>query len=202
MKTCLFFLMTLVLQTSMYAQEKQSTWSFEAAMNVYFLSDGTILLPVFEADKNHLHLESRYNYEDLQTISVWGGYNFYGGKKLAYSITPMAGVVAGLSNGFAMGLEFELTLAGFTLYSESEQLFDLNTIENDFFYAWTDFTYAPLEWLFFGISGQRTRLYETNTEIQHGLIVGSAFGDFEASAYFYNPELDDRFVLISLSYTF
>lgn len=199
---CLIFLFALILQTSMYAQQDDNTWSFEADVNLYILDDGAIFLPVFEADKNHLHLESRYNYEDIQTVSVWGGYNFFGGKKLTYFITPMAGAVLGLTNGFALGLEFELILGGFTLYSESEQLFDLNSIENDFFYSWTDFSYTPFNWLIIGLSGQRTRLYETKTEIQHGLFVGSAIGGFEASVYLYNPEFDDRFVLLSLSYSF
>ena len=202
MKKLLFFFVALFLAKMSYAQQLDSTWSFEAAVNTYFFSDNIIVLPVFIADKNHLHLEGRYNYEDLQTVSFWGGYNFYGGENLAYFVTPMVGAIAGLSNGVAIGLEFDFNLKKFTLYSEAEQLFDFKNPDNNFFYAWTDFTYAPTNWLFFGLSGQRTRLYETETEIQHGLILGSNIGDFEATAYLYNIELNDTFLLLSLCYSF
>jgi hypothetical protein len=202
MKIRLFLAIALLATTAGYAQQSDSTWSLRADANLYFFSDDFIILPVFVADKNHLHLEIRYNYEDLQTISAWGGYNIYGGKKLTYFITPMLGMVAGLSNGVALGLEFEFNLGDFTLYTEAEQLFEINTVENNFFYAWTDFTYGPLDWLYVGLSGQRTRLYETKTEIQHGIIIGTAFGHFEASIYLYNPELADRLALLVLSYAF
>lgn len=184
------------------AQKADSAWSFGAAANLYFFSDDFIALPVFTADKNHLHLEARYNYEDVKTASVWAGYNFYGGQKLSYNITPMAGLVLGQTNGAAIGLELACTLGNFTLYNEAEHLFDFKTVQNNYFYAWSDFTYAPLDWLYFGISGQRTRLYKTNVDIQHGLILGTAFKNLEAAVYLYNPELDSRFVLLSIAYNF
>ena len=201
MKRLLVFF-ALLVSVVLNAQETAGSWSSSATANLYFFADDFIILPVFVTDKNHLHLEARYNYEELQTGSVWAGYNFYGGKKLTYEITPMVGMVFGSSNGVAIGLEFEFTLGNFTLYTESEHLFDINAVENNFFYAWTDFTYAPLDWLYFGISGQRTRLYETESEIQHGIILGSAFKNIEATIYLYNPELDTRFLLFALSYNF
>jgi hypothetical protein len=159
-------------------------------------------LPVFRADKNKLHLEARYNYEDFETFSGWVGYNFSGGKKLEYTITPMVGGVVGLSNGIAPGLEFSFTYRNFELYSEQEYLFDTKTSDNNYFYAWTDFTYAPFDWFWFGISGQRTRLYQTDVEIQKGLLVGGAYKSIELTGYLYNLGFDDPFVLITLSASF
>jgi urate oxidase len=198
----LFLLFVLLVSIVLKAQEANNSWSFTASANFYFLSDDFIILPEFIADKNHIHLEARYNYEDLETASVWAGYNFYGGKKFTFEITPMAGVVFGLTNGIALGLEFEFTLGGFTFYNESEHLFDLKTEENNFFYSWADFTYEPLDWLNFGISGQRTQLFETESEIQHGLVLGSTFKNFDASIYLYNPEQDSRFLFLAFSYNF
>ncbi|WP_410961830.1 hypothetical protein, partial [Salmonella sp. SAL4359] len=56
-------------------------WEFNADVNFYFIPDDFFVLPVFKADKNRLHLEARYNYEDRETFSAWAGYNFSGGKK-------------------------------------------------------------------------------------------------------------------------
>jgi hypothetical protein len=197
---------TLIFCTFSYAQENPASsekqWNFGADANMYFFPGEFILLPVFRADKNKLHLEARYNYEDLETFSAWAGYNFNGGKKIEYTITPMVGGVVGLSNGIAAGLEFTFTLNKFELYNESEYLFDVNTNENNFFYSWLDFTYAPKDWLWVGLSGQRTRLYQTELDIQRGLLIGGGYKSIELTGYVYNLGFDDPFVLITLSASF
>jgi len=149
-----------------------------------------------------LHLEARYNYEDLETFSGWVGYNFMGGKNFEYTITPMVGGVVGISNGFALGLEFSITYKKFELYNESEYIFDVETNENNFFYSWADLTYSPTEWLSVGLSGQRTRLYKTDLDIQRGLLVGGSYKNFELTGYVYNLGFEDVFVLIGLSARF
>jgi len=74
-------------------------WSFSAATYVYFVpDDSNYAQPTFTADRGRLHLEARYNYEDLETGSVWAGYNFSGGEKVAWEFTPMFGGVFGTNN--------------------------------------------------------------------------------------------------------
>lgn len=200
------FVLVIVSCTYSNAQDATGTvekkWNFGADMNAYFFPNEFIGLPVFRADKNRLHLEARYNYEDLETFSVWAGYNFMGGKNVEYTITPMLGGVVGLSNGIAPGLEFTFTYQAFEIYSESEYLFEFETSENNFYYQWTDITYSPNDWLWFGISGQRTRLYQTDLDIQRGLLIGGGYKSFELTGYLYNLGFDDPFVLITLSASF
>ena len=185
-----------------YSQEENTTgWEFSAEADLYF-TDPFILLPIFSANKEKLHFEARYNYEDLKTFSGWVGYNFYDGEEFEYFITPMVGGVVGRTDGIAPGLEFTFSYFGFELYSESEYLFDFASSEYNFFYSWTDFTYSPLDWLWFGISGQRTRLYQTEVEIDRGLILGAAYRNFEITGYFYNPFTDDVFFMMALSTEF
>jgi hypothetical protein len=205
MKTLSFFLIVLflpLLQSISYSQDEDSLtssgWALTAETDLYF-TDPFIFLPILITDKGNLHLEVRYNYEDLKTFSGWAGYNFFGGEEFEYFITPMIGVAVGRTDGVAPGLEFTLSYAGFELYSESEYLFDFESEENNFFYSWTDLTYSPLDWLWLGISGQRTRLYQTDVEIERGLILGSAYKNFEITSYFYNPFTDEFFFMLSLS---
>jgi hypothetical protein len=187
-------------QTEEAAPDKK--WNFGADMNMYFLPGEFIGLPVFRADKNKLHLEARYNYEDLETFSGWVGYNFMGGNTVEYFITPMIGGVVGLTNGIAPGLLFTLTYNRVELYSESEYLFSVNSREDNFFYMWTDFTWSPKDWLWVGLSGQRTRLYQTDVELQKGLLVGAGLKNLELTTYVYNLGFDDPFVLVTLSVIF
>jgi len=191
--------------TGVFAQEPASdppAWEFNPDVSFYFLPDDFFILPVFRADKDWLHLEARYNYEDMETFSGWVGYNFSGGKKLEYIITPMIGGVIGLTDGLAPGLELTLTLGRFELYSEMEYLFDAESNQNHYFYSWSDLTFSPKDWLWFGISGQRTRAYQTDVEFQRGLILGGGLGAWELTTYFFNIDTDDPFVMVNLAVSF
>jgi hypothetical protein len=177
-------------------------WEFNVASNFYFFKDDFFILPVLQADKNKLHLEARYNYEDRETFSGWIGYNIHGGKKLEYSFTPMIGAVTGLTKGIAPGLEYTLSYGRFELYSETEYLFDTQASENSFYYNWSDFTFSVNDWFWVGLSGQRTKLYQTKLEIQRGFLVGASYKQVELSTYLYNLGFDDPFVLVTFSVGF
>ena len=178
------------------------TWNHSLENDFYFYKDDFLYLPIYSANKDRLHLEARYNYEDLKTVSAWGGYNFTGGNDFEYTITPMAGFVAGNINGLAPGLEFDFGYKGFELYSESEYVFDFKEKENDFFYNWTDLSYSPTDWLWFGLSGQMTKLYNAELEFEPGLLLGGGYRWFELTGYAYNLGGDDTFVMLSLTVNF
>ncbi|MGC3948298.1 MAG: hypothetical protein QM762_27965 [Chryseolinea sp.] len=179
-----------------------SSWSIEPTVNFYFIPDDFFVLPIVTADKNKLHLEARYNYEDRETFSFWAGYNFEGGNKLTYAITPMAGGVVGNSNGIAPGLRFELGYRRWTLASETEFFFDLDENENNFYYNWSDLTYSIRDWIWVGISGQRTKAFQSDLEIQYGLVVGASYKRWELNTYTYNIGTSDTFFMAAISASF
>lgn len=208
MKKIYLLLVTIIIgvHTSyIYAQDNDSSntseWNFSVETDLYF-TDPFTFLPIFIADKGNLHLEARYNYEDLKTFSGWVGYNFIGGEEFEYFITPMLGAAIGRTDGIAPGLEFTLGYAGIELYSESEYLFDFASSEYNFFYNWTDLTYSPLDWLWIGVSGQITKVIDTELETDRGLILGAAYKNFEITSYFYNPFTEDAFFMLALSTEF
>ncbi len=196
---CIFF---LLVSSTLFAQESDtsetSEWNFGIETDLYFIDPFTFL-PIFTANKDNLHLEARYNYEDLKTASAWVGYNIFGGDDLEYLITPMIGGAFGRTNGIAPGLEFTLSVSGFELYSESEYLFDFDSKENNFFYNWSDLTYSPTDWLWFGISGQLTKVYDTDLETDRGMLLGIAYKNFEFTGYYYNAFTDDSFFMLALT---
>lgn len=206
MKSFAFLILGLVIRMAAVAQEQDSVaakaWSFSSDLDFYFIPDDFFVLPVAKADKEWLHLEGRYNYEDMETFSGWFGYNFTGGKKLEYTITPMVGGAFGQTKGITTGLEVTLSLGRFEIYTESEYLFDSEGTENNFYYNWTDLTYSPTDWLWVGISGQRTRVYQTDLDIQRGLLVGGGHKWWEITGYVYNIGFDEPFVLLTLTASF
>ena len=149
--------------------------------------------------KTGLHLEARYNYEDMNTFSAWFGYNFTGGNKLEYTLTPMLGGVVGNTSGIAPGLELTFGFHGFELYSEMEYIFDLQSSDGNFFYNWTDFSYSPLDWLWFGVSAQQTKIHKSDLEPEWGFLLGGGYRWFGLTGYMFNLGTDDPYAVITLT---
>ena len=139
-------------------------WSFSASASTYIVPDfREYVQPTFTADRGWLHLEGRYNYENLETGSIWLGYNFGGGEKLEWEFTPMLGGVFGETSGVAPGYKFSLTYWKIEFSSEGEWVFDLGNSDDSFFYNWSELSMSPVDWFRFGLVGQRTRVYQTES---------------------------------------
>ena len=151
--------------------------------------------PTFTADRGWLHLEARYNYEALDTGSAWVGYNFSGGDKLAWELTPMIGGVFGDTTGVAPGYKGSLSWLKLELYSEGEYVFDTRSTSDSFFYNWSELTLAPAEWFRFGLVTQRTRVYKSDRDIQRGVLAGVSFARGSLTGYVLNPDDEPTFVL-------
>ena len=118
-------LLLVLLPFMGFSQKTDSTnnkWVVNAVALFNFIPNYFFVTPMVNVDKNELHLESRYNYEDLKTISFFGGYNFIGGNKFQYIITPILGVALGNTDGIAPGLKIDLNWRRFRFYSEMEYL--------------------------------------------------------------------------------
>ena len=172
-------------------------WSFEADAFYYLMPDevNTTTL-IGTADHKALHLEARYNYEDKNTFSFFGGYNFETGKELVLDVTPMAGFAVGNINGIIPGLEISLSWGIFDYYSESEYIFDFEGKENDYFYIWTELGISPFDNFRAGAVANRTLLYQSDREFESGAFVQYSFRNIKAMIYYFNPLSKDNSYLI------
>ena len=173
-----------------------SKWSFSLSAYTYIIPDDRdYTQPTFTADHDWLHLEARYNYEALDTASTWIGYNLSFGDELTLDFTPMVGGVFGDTAGVAAGYEVTLAWRRFELYSEAEYVIDTRDSSGNFFYTWTELTYSPIDWLRAGLVIQRTKTYDTDFDIQRGVLVGVTLRNMDLTAYVFNPDDDPTFVL-------
>src|SRR5262245_46169473 len=88
--------------------------------------DSWYLQPTVRADHDWLHLESRYAYEDRNSISFFAGVNFEFGKRAKLALTPMVGGLLGDVDGVVPGLEASFEVWRLEAYAESEYVFDLD----------------------------------------------------------------------------
>jgi len=167
-------------------------WEYSVSAYAYWVPEGRdYVQSAFTADRGSLHLEARYNYEDLETGSLWGGYTFDVDGKVALEITPMLGAVLGRTDGLAPGYRFSLDWWRLSLYTEGEVVFDAHERSDSFFYSWSELTVSPVAWLRAGIVAQKTEVYEYEREIQRGLLVGGTVGPVTITGHVFNPDDSD-----------
>jgi len=185
------------------ARSQAPVWEFAATLYGFGIPDGTsYLLPIVTADRGHLHVEGRYNYESLRSASLFVGWTVEGGEKLHAVATPIAGIVVGDLDGAAPGLELTLALSHFELYSEAEYVFDFAGRAGDYFYVWSEFTYGISPAWRAGLAAQRLRTTESGLSVDRGLMVGWQPGNWGASATAFDPFTPDVFYAISASVSF
>jgi len=192
----------------LFAQETKtdstdSKWNFSAWAE-YFIIPGEedFFNPTFYARSKNIHLEGRYNYEDRNTASFWGGWRFKFGKGVKFVMVPMIGGVVGNTNGIAPGLELEVMYKKIDFYSESEHVFDFNDKENNFFYMYSELAIHPIKSLRTGIMTQRTRLFESDHALERGIFAEYYFGRFRIGAFYFSPFAQGNFWIASASVDF
>jgi hypothetical protein len=158
--------------------------------------------PSFTADRDRLHLEARYNYEAQKTASVWMGWNFSGGDTVPWELTPIVGGIFGDVDGVAPGYKGSIGWRKISLYSEGEYVIDTADTSNSFFYSWSELTYAVTDSLRAGLVVQRTHAYQTDRDVQRGLILGYSYRRAEFTLCLFNPDVDKPTGAFSVAFRF
>jgi hypothetical protein len=185
------------------AAEEDTSWSFSASVFTFVVGDDDdYLSPIITADHGRLHLEARYNYEDLNTASAFIGCNFVFGDELSLELTPKIGVVGGQSEGVAPGYHFTVSYRRLELYSEGEYLFNTEQSSDSFFYAWTELSYAPVDWFHVGLALQRTRAYDSDLDFQPGFLIGASYRKLDFTTYVFNLGFDEPTFVFALGVSF
>jgi hypothetical protein len=181
----------------------KNPWTFNLTTDGYIIPNGTdYASPVFSADRSWLHLEARYNYENLRTGSLWLGYNFAAGKKLVLNVTPMIGGVFGRTTGIAPGCEASLSYEKVQLSVSNEYVFDTTHKSGSFYYTWPQLTYSTTNWLRVGLMAERTRAFQTSLDVQRGFLVGISRTKWESTVYIFNAGFTDPIVVLELGLNF
>jgi hypothetical protein len=153
---------------------------------------------------NHgpLRFEARYNYEARKSTSLFAGWKFAGGDEVSYEVTPILGGLFGDASGVIPGVEASVAWRNFDVYVEAEYVFDLDVSDDSYFYVWSELGWRPVEWLRLGLVGQRTRVVDTDRDIQRGVFAQVFFGAATVSLYAFNPDAASRYVILSLGLSF
>ncbi len=177
-------------------------WGVSFSAYTYIVPNGEdYVQPTVTADLGRMHLQARYNYEELDTGSVWAGYRFGGGDALKWELTPMLGAVAGDITGVAPGYRGSLSWWWLEFFSEGEYVFDTDNSSDSFFYMWSELTVSPMDWFRVGLVAQRTQTYQSDFDVQRGFLLGFSVWRLDVTGHVFNPE-DDPVWVVSAAFGF
>ena len=183
----------------------QSAWTASVAVATYvFPDDDDFAQPTATADRGPLHLEVRYNSEDIGATSVFAGWNVEFGSTVKVALTPIAGFVAGSIDGGIVGVKADLSWRRFEAYAEGEFVLPGDG-QQRYLYSWSEFSVWATDWLRAGAALQRTRTFRrfrTTREIEPGLLAGVAGSRIEGTFYYFNPGSDEQYFVASISVSF
>jgi len=151
--------------------------------------------------RSNWYAEARYNYEDLETFSLYLGKAFIIGNKndLSFSLVPMLGGSVGRFNGISTGLNIDLEYDKFFFSSQSQYSRATNQCSQSFTYSWSELGYQSLKWLYAGLSVQHTYGRVIGNELQPGVMIGFTFNRFTIPVYTFEPFNSGRNFIVGLT---
>ncbi len=72
----------------------------------------------------------------------------------------------------------------------------------NFYYSWPQVTYQAFDWLNFGVVAQRTKVFQTNLDVQRGFFIGFQHKKLEFTTYVFNPGTSSTSVVLEMGASF
>ena len=183
-------------------QLKVTAQSFGSLQQYYIGSGNTYLLnPIGSYQLNSgLYFEGRYNYEDVGTFSLYSGWTFEKERKLSYSISPMAGFVAGNFNGASVGANISFEYKRLSFFSSPQYTISASDRNSNFFYNWADLSLNISEGFSAGFSIQHTKSWQSRPILEKGILLEPSYKKWSFPLYIYNPLEKERYFVLGINF--
>ena len=168
----------------------------------YYTGAGTsVIVPKANYQNRHNWFgEVRYNYEELQTVSLNAGKMFSNKKSFSYSLTPYAGIVLGRMNGGTLGSNINIKYRNLFFSTESQYTFSVNERTENFFFNWSELGYQFINLVYSGITLQLTHPFEIRNNWEPGLMLGFTYKSWTFPLYAFNPTNNNRNYVLGINW--
>jgi|GEM_PF-1456929 len=133
-----------------------------------------------------IYFEARYNYEAINTFSLYCGRSFLLGKNEGLEIIPGLGGSLGIFNGVSPYLGVNLGFNKITLFSQNQYSINTSCRDGDFFFSWSAIMYNAYKSVHFGVSEQVFVPVNGNAIINYGPMLSLVNDPFSIEFYAYN----------------
>jgi hypothetical protein len=194
----IFFVLIMISMIS-FSQAKSGLENYN------FLSKGQpyTWMPVFHYETTGgMYTEVRYNYEALETFSVYGGWTLKGGHDFQFSTTPMLGISAGNFSGISVADNTEAEWKNIYLSSQLQYSFGSKGSGTDFFFNWSELGYSFSGLFYAGLAIQYTK--EKYCQVTDpGFVTGINFRGLTIPLYIFRPFSGREFYIlgVNINYT-
>ena len=182
---------------------EKPSWEFALTAYPTFVNGGDdYVSAIAAADRGPLHFEARYNYESVGARSVFAGWTFSGGETITWELTPLLGGAWGTTEAFIPAFELSVAWQQVDLYVEAEFVYGRGGQSENYYYAWSELGYRPIEWLRIGVAGQRTRIYGGERDFQIGPFAQATWKNVTVGGYWFNPGSNEQVIIGTIGVTF
>jgi hypothetical protein len=189
----------ILIQLNVSAQAKAG---IEQYSYIGAQSAGAIVPSLHFQSPGNWYAELRYNYEDAQTLSLYGGKIIEGGNDLEYSITPMIGFSSGLFTGISFATNAEAEWKNFYLSSQTQYSMAVKENCENFFFSWSELGYNVSRHFFTGLAMQYTG-QEGIHDFEPGFVAGLSLKSFSFPFYVFSPfHSDRRYFVLGVNYEY
>lgn len=150
--------------------------------------------------KKGIYAELRYNYEEAQTFSVFGG-KVLSMNSGSFSVTPMIGLSTGKFTGVSLAANAEAEFNKLFLSTETQYCMNAKKDGNNFLFSWSEIGYSIFPNLFAGFSFQYT-IQQGAADPEPGLMAGLSFKNFSIPVYVFNPFGKRQYLVFGLNYEY
>lgn len=160
-----------------------------------------ILVPVaYYQSSQNWYAEGRFNYEALNTLSLYAGKTFERKAVISYAASPILGVVLGQMNGGSAGINLQLDFQRFNFNTQTQYTFSVQQRSNNFVYSWSDLTYRITKKFEAGFSVQQTKTYQLKQAFERGLLIKTGYKNWNFPLYVFRPESSERYFVLGINY--
>jgi hypothetical protein len=144
--------------------------------------------------------EARYNFDELNTFSLYAGRKFSGKGNFSWQATPLIGGLMGQMNGGSVGVNFGMDYRRLFFASQSQYSFSVENNTNRYFYNWSELGYNATSWLYAGLAMQQTNIYGAVGRLEPGCMIGFSIRNWTIPLYAFNASDQERYFVLGLNW--
>jgi hypothetical protein len=149
---------------------------------------------------NNWYGEARYNFDELNTFSLYAGRKFSGGRNLSWEATPVVGGLMGQMTGGSLGMNVGMDFKKIFFSSQSQYSFSMENSTDKYFFNWTEVGYSATPWMYAGLAMQQTNVYRTQGKLEPGCMVGFSIKNWTIPLYAFNTSDQERYFVLGLNW--
>jgi hypothetical protein len=163
-------------------------------------SQGTVTPMANFTTSNNWYGEARYNFDELNTFSMYAGRKFTGRGSLSWEATPMVGGLLGQMTGGSVGVNVGMDYKKMFFASQSQYSFSVENNTDRYFYNWTELGYNATKWLYAGLALQQTNIYKAIGQLEPGCMIGFSVRNWTIPLYAFNTGNQETYFVLGVNW--